>query len=143
MEQEKERLREELEAEKRELEEEEAAVQQGIEPDEGEEEHKDPALERQKRIEKQKRKEEILEIKKKFLDKLISPFTPLEELEQIFMRPVPKEVGTLECSIHRNKGGFNMFHPKYTLTLSEGERFLLNGKKRGGNKTSNYMVTMD
>ena len=48
MEQEKERLREELEAEKRELEEEEAAVQQGIEPDDEEEEHKDPALERQK-----------------------------------------------------------------------------------------------
>ncbi len=47
MDQEKERLREELEAEKRELEEEEAAVQQGIEPDD-EEEHKDPALEREK-----------------------------------------------------------------------------------------------
>lgn len=27
--------------------------------------------------------------------------------------------------------------------LSEGERFLLNGKKRGGNKTSNYLITLD
>ena len=36
-----------------------------------------------------------------------------------------------------------MLYPKYTLILSEGERFLLNGKKRGGNKTSNYMITID
>lgn len=49
----------------------------------------------------------------------------------------------LEMSIHRNKSGLNMFHPKYTLTLSEGDRFLLNGKKRSGNKTSNYMITLD
>ena len=36
-----------------------------------------------------------------------------------------------------------MFYPKYTLTLSEGDRFLLNAKKRGGNKTSNYMISLD
>ena len=84
---------------------------------------------KKKKVDKAKRKEEILEIKKKFLEKLISPFTELEELFEIFMRPIPKEVGTLECTIHRNKSGFNLWHPKYTLTLSEGERFLLNAKK--------------
>ena len=36
-----------------------------------------------------------------------------------------------------------MLYPRYTLTLSEGERFLLNAKKRSGNKTSNYMITLD
>lgn len=82
-------------------------------------------------------------IKKNFLEKLISPFTELEELFEIFTKPVPKEVGTLECTIHRNKSGFNYLYPKYTLTLSEGERFLLNAKKRSGNKTSNYMITLD
>jgi hypothetical protein len=111
-------------------------------PEEGEGDSEKPMPKKDKGNKKQK-KEEILQIKKKFLEKLISPFTELDELTEIFMRPIPKEVGTLECTIHRNKSGFNMFYPKYTLTLSEGERFLLNAKKRSGNKTSNYMVTLD
>jgi hypothetical protein len=34
-------------------------------------------------------------------------------------------------------------YPKYILKLSEGEKFLLSGKKWGANKTSNYMVTLE
>jgi len=59
------------------------------------------------------------------------------------MRPIPKEVGTVECTISRHKSGFNFLFPKYVLKLSEGERFLLSAKKWGANKTSNYMVTVD
>lgn len=59
------------------------------------------------------------------------------------MRPIPKEVGTVECTISRNKSGFNFLFPKYILKLSEGEKFLLSGKKRTGNKTSNYMVSIE
>ena len=33
--------------------------------------------------------------------------------------------------------------PKYTLHLSDSNKFLLNGKKRSGNATSNYMITLD
>jgi hypothetical protein len=47
----------------------------------------------------------------------------------IFMRPIPKEVGTVECTISRHKSGFNFLFPKYVLKLSEGERFLLSAKK--------------
>lgn len=45
---------------------------------------------------KNKRKEEILRIKNEFMEKLISPFTEVDELIQMFMRPLPKEVGILE-----------------------------------------------
>jgi hypothetical protein len=45
---------------------------------------------------KNKRKEEILRIKNEFMEKLISPFTDVDELVQMFMRPLPKEVGILE-----------------------------------------------
>lgn len=92
---------------------------------------------------KEKRKEEILKIKSAFMEKLISPFTEVNDLVRMFMQPLPKEVGILECTIARNKSGFNYWNPKYTLILSDGERFLLNGKKRGGNKTSNYLITLD
>ena len=96
-----------------------------------------------KKEKKNKRKEEILKIKNAFMEKLISPFTEVDELIQMFMKPLPKEVGILECTIMRNKSGFNYWNPKYTLVMSDGERFLLNGKKRGGNKTSNYLITLD
>lgn len=43
----------------------------------------------------------------------------------------------------RHKSGMNRFWPKYTLSLSSTNQFLLTGKKRAGNKTSNYMITMD
>ena len=35
------------------------------------------------------------------------------------------------------------WHPKYYLYLSDGWDFLLAAKKRAGNKTANYMITMD
>jgi len=96
-----------------------------------------------KKEEKNKKKDEILKIKSAFMEKLISPFTEVDELVDMFMNPLPKEVGILECTIVRNKSGFNYWNPKYTLILSDGERFLLNGKKRSGNKTSNYLITLD
>lgn len=43
----------------------------------------------------------------------------------------------------RHKSGFNRLWPKYTLHLSDGEKFLLTGKKRSGNATSNYMISID
>jgi tubby-related protein 1 len=33
--------------------------------------------------------------------------------------------------------------PKYTLSLSNGNKYLLTGKKRGMNSTSNYMITIE
>lgn len=133
MEREKERMKAELAKqaeETRKMQEKLEAAERDEEDEEGE---KDPEEEKEsavkKKREKAKKKEEILAIKKNFLEKLISPFTELEELFEIFTKPVPKEVGTLECTIHRNKSGFNYLYPKYTLTLSEGERFLLNAKK--------------
>jgi len=59
------------------------------------------------------------------------------------MNPLPPLVGQIQCTITRHKSGFNRLFPKYTLSLSEGSKFLLNGKKRSGNKTSNYMITID
>lgn len=33
--------------------------------------------------------------------------------------------------------------PKYTLALSNGNKYMLTGKKRNMNTTSNYMITID
>jgi len=29
----------------------------------------------------------------------VSPFTEIQDLIELFMRPIPKEVGTVECTI--------------------------------------------
>lgn len=59
------------------------------------------------------------------------------------MRPVPPNIGQIQCTIVRHKSGFNRLWPKYTLHLSDGNKFLLTGKKRSGNATSNYMISID
>lgn len=43
----------------------------------------------------------------------------------------------------RHKSGLNRIFPKYTLALSDGNKFLLTGKKRTGNATSNYLISLD
>ena len=59
------------------------------------------------------------------------------------MLPVPPQIGQIRCTIVRHKSGLNRLWPKYTLQLSENQKFLLTGKKRSGNKTSNYLVSLD
>ena len=78
-----------------------------------------------------------------FIAKLLNPFTPIEELKDMYMLPIPPKIGQIQCTIVRHKNGMNRFWPKYTLSLSSTNQFLLTGKKRAGNKTSNYMITMD
>jgi tubby-related protein 1 len=120
------------------------AEEEEEEEDKEEEDGDDRAQVKQKRkVDKFKRAEEIKEIKRRFYEKLLSPFTEFAELQELYMRPIPKEVGTVECTISRNKSGFNFLFPKYILKLSEGDKFLLSGKKRSGNKTSNYLITLD
>ncbi len=78
-----------------------------------------------------------------FIQKLTNPFTPIDDLRDIFLQPIPQTVGTIQCTIMRHKSGFNRLWPKYTMQLSDGQKFLLTGKKRSGNATSNYMITID
>lgn len=86
---------------------------------------------------------EQTELYKAFIEKLTNPFTPIEELRDMYMLPVPPRIGQVRMTIERQKSGFNRLWPKYTLSLSEGNKFLLCGKKRSGNATSNYLITME
>jgi len=59
------------------------------------------------------------------------------------MKPLPALIGQIQCTIERNKSGLDRLFPKYILTLSQGNRYMLTGKKRTLNSTSNYMITID
>ena len=55
--------------------------------------------------------------------------------------PLPKDV-MIQCTILRERSGFNRIYPKYFLFVSDTHQFLLAGRKRPGNKTSNYLMSM-
>ena len=84
-----------------------------------------------------------MQLYNEFIAKLINPFTPLAELKALYMLPVPMRIGQIKMTIERNKSGFARLWPKYSLSLSDGNKFLLSGKKRGANATSNYLISLD
>lgn len=86
---------------------------------------------------------ENMQLYNEFIAKLINPFTPIAELKALYMLPVPMKIGQIRMTIERHKSGFNRIWPKYTLSLSDGAKFLLSGKKRGANATSNYLISLD
>lgn len=67
-------------------------------------------------------------------------------MREFLMAPAPKEAGVVQCSIHRLKSGVKKLYPEYRVYMKlpgeQRELFLLCGKKRANQKTSNYMITM-
>ncbi|CAI2384230.1 unnamed protein product [Moneuplotes crassus] len=85
-----------------------------------------------------------------FIEKITSNLTGVTEKRSLIHLPIPKCCGNMQLSIIRNRSGLNRFHPKYVLviTIQQGngnsmEREILVGKKRSGNKTSNYRISFD
>jgi tubby-related protein 1 len=62
------------------------------------------------------------------------------DLKAFLMRPCPKGV-QIQCTIKRDKSGFNRWYPKYHCYLSHGTQYLMSAKKRSANKTSNYLIS--
>ena len=48
----------------------------------------------------------------------------------------------LSLTVIRKNSGFSKFYPKYILKTEHTGEFILNAKKRIGNKKSNYIITM-
>jgi hypothetical protein len=78
-----------------------------------------------------------------FIEKLTSQWTKPEELRDLFMKPLPPRIGQVRTTISRAKSGLSMLWPKYTLNLSDTNKFLLAGKKKSGSATSKYVISSD
>jgi hypothetical protein len=61
---------------------------------------------------------------------------------KLLMKPIPKDAGVLSMILRRKNTGFNRLYPKYSLVIEGCEEFLLNAKKRAGNKKSNYLISL-
>jgi len=65
----------------------------------------------------------------------------IPDMKTFLMSPCPKGY-RLECTIKRDKSGLSRFYPKYHCYLSNGGyQYLMSGKKRAQNKTSNYLLS--
>lgn len=73
---------------------------------------------------------------------LTASHTPLSVLSDLFMKPIPPEIGQFQCDILRSKGGFNKFWPKYSLMITGGNAELLSSKKLANSKTSHYKIDL-
>lgn len=61
-----------------------------------------------------------VEVSQTFKYHILSDNTPLEVLHDMFMKPIPKLMGTLQCTVERAKQGFmNKMEPKFSLTLTQ------------------------
>lgn len=68
------------------------------------------------------------------------------DMRTFLTTPTPKACGIVQCYIEREHGMAiiaALSYPTFSLHLREGDKFLLAGKKRTKNKTSNYVITMD
>ena len=68
----------------------------------------------------------------------------LSDMRRFLTTPIKKENGVVQCYIERRrKGPITRQFPEYSLHLKDGREFLLVAKKKPGNKTSNYHISMD
>jgi tubby-related protein 1 len=63
-------------------------------------------------------------------------------MRAFLMRPCPQGLGWVKCVIKRNKGIKNALFPEYRVYLKDINVFLMTSKKRMGNTTSNYLISM-
>ena len=62
------------------------------------------------------------------------------------MRPIPPELGVIQCTIERNSSGMNKFWPKYILKLSgdiKNVGLMLEAKKIAQSKTPHYRIVIN
>mmetsp|Transcript_55448 Transcript_55448/g.152789 ORF Transcript_55448/g.152789 Transcript_55448/m.152789 type:complete len:325 (+) Transcript_55448:692-1666(+) len=68
-----------------------------------------------------------------------------QNMRRFLMTPSPKGAGTIQCYIKRNKSGMKKMFPEYRVYMKLPEEdkdiFLMCGKKRSNQTTSNYLIS--
>jgi len=82
-----------------------------------------------------------LELKETFRDAGAS--LNFSDMRSLVNQPIRRNQGTVQCYIERNKSGTSKLYPEYHLFLKDGDRFLMAGKKKPKNRTSNYVISFE
>lgn len=68
-----------------------------------------------------------VEVRQAFLETLLSKYTPVEVQSELFLKPIPPEIGQVQCTIERDDSGFKKLKPVFYLKLSYGNKMMLLG----------------
>jgi hypothetical protein len=77
----------------------------------------------------------------KYLEKILGEKTNIKAHIKFLYCPIPRDAGMINFTLIRNNTGFNRMYPKYVLMNELGTEFILNAKKRAGNKQSNFLIS--
>lgn len=72
----------------------------------------------------------------------MSEVKSLEEQQHLYLTPLPKDVGFVQCTIKRDDAGFNKFSPKYYLKLHKDNKVILMCEGALQSATKNYKITI-
>lgn len=84
-----------------------------------------------------------MEVKQAFLWNILSQYTPLSVLADLFLKPIPLCIGYVQCSIERQASGLNKLFPKYVLRLTDGNKVMMTAEKIANSATSHYRITVE
>lgn len=81
-------------------------------------------------------------VRQEFLERVLSQYTPYSVQAQIYMKPVPKSVGTVHCSVIRDRTGLKL-SSKYYLRLADSDTALLVAEAKNQSMTKNFGIRID
>jgi hypothetical protein len=85
---------------------------------------------------------ESKQLRRIYMNKVLGGELPVKEQANMFLLPVPENLGFVQCTIERNTSGFNKLWPKYTMTLSDDKQMMLEAKKLASSKTPHYRIEL-
>ena len=59
------------------------------------------------------------------------------------MKPIPREIGQIQCNIIRDKSGLNKINPKFYMELSYGKKAMLKAEKLQFSSTAHYKIIIN
>lgn len=81
-------------------------------------------------------------VRQEFLERVLSQYTPLQVQAQIYMKPVPKSVGRVHCTVLRDASTFKLTN-RYYLRLADADTPLLMAEKQAQSMTKHYKIKID
>ena len=89
------------------------------------------------------REPSALEVKQVFMQTMTNENTPVSTLIQLYSKPIPSQIGQLQCTIVRDKSGLNKLEPKYLLRLSmDDQTIVMRAVKLFESATTHYKISV-
>ena len=82
---------------------------------------------------------------KQYIEQLLGRYISMKDQAKLIMAPLPPEIGMVQCTIERNKSGFNKINPKYILSLSDSNNtpLMMLESKKIQSKTTHLRVEIN